>query len=111
MKTANYKFDHVSIPVATDNVQPNETYFPDMKLYCTDPSKTPYNVEYLRPEPGCTFFPILLEKPHLSYIVEDLDAALEGENVVVPPFSPWPGRTIAFIDVNGFIFELCYDEK
>ena len=110
MKTGNYKFNHVGVPVATENVQQNETYFEALKLYATDPSKTEYFIEYLRPEPGCTFFPILLEKPHVSLQVENLEEALKGENVIVPPFSPMPGRTIAFIDVNGFIFELAYDE-
>ena len=108
MKTASYKFNHVGVP--TDKEQPNETFFEELQLYATDPSTTEYFIEYLRPAPGCTFFPILLEKPHVSLQVENLEEALEGENVIVPPFSPMPGRTIAFIDVNGFIFELAYDE-
>jgi hypothetical protein len=108
MKTANYKFGHVGVP--TDKPQEGEQYFAEMKLYCTDPNKTEYNIEYIRPEPGCTFFPILLEKPHVQYMVDDLEEAIKGENVVVPPFAPWPGRMIAFIDVNGFIFELAKDD-
>ncbi|MDR1133139.1 MAG: hypothetical protein LBL05_03200 [Synergistaceae bacterium] len=110
LKTANYKFNHVGVPIATDNVQPDEIYFEALQLYATDPDKTEYKIEYLRPAPGCTFFPILLANPHVSYQVDDLEKALEGEKVVVPPFSPMPGRTIAFIEVNGFIFELAYDE-
>jgi len=107
MKTANYRFDHVAVPTKTP--QANETYFEAMKLFCTDPGKTEYNVEYLRPEEGCTFFPVLLENPHVAYHVDCLETAMEGEEVVVPPFDPWPGRTIAFIRVNGFIFELIKD--
>ncbi|MCL1896783.1 MAG: hypothetical protein FWG03_09575 [Clostridiales bacterium] len=108
MKTASYKFNHVGVP--TDKEQPGEIFFEELQLYATDPAQTEYFIEYLRPAPGCTFFPILLENPHVSLQVENLEEALEGENVIVPPFSPMPGRTIAFIDVNGFIFELAYDE-
>ncbi|MCL2112009.1 MAG: VOC family protein [Clostridiales bacterium] len=108
MKTANYKFEHVAVP--TDKEQPGETYFEELKLYCTDPSKTEYFIEYLRPAPGCTFFPVLLENPHVAYKVDNLEEALKGETVVVPPFAPWPGRMIAFVDVNGLIFELIEDE-
>ncbi len=108
MKTANYRFNHVGVP--TNKEQPNETYMEDMKLYTTDPAATNYFIEYLRPAEGCTLNPILLEKPHVSLQVENLEEALKGEKVVVEPFSPMPGRTIAFIDVDGFIFELAHDE-
>ena len=108
MKTASYRFNHVGVP--TKEVQQNEVYSEQMKLYSTNPDTTEYKIEYLRAAPGCTLNPILLEKPHVSVQVEDLAKALEGENVVVPPFSPMPGRTIAFIDVNGFLFELAHDE-
>ena len=104
MKTGNYKFNHVGVP--TDKVQENEMYFEDLMLYATDPSTTEYFIEYLRPAPGCTFFPVLLENPHVSLQVENMEEALEGENVIVEPFEVAPGLWIAFIDVNGFIFEL-----
>jgi hypothetical protein len=104
MKTADWKFNHVGLP--TDKVQKDETYFKDMGLYATDPTKTEFFIEYLRPEPGCKFFPILLNNPHVSYQVPDLDKAMEGLKVVVEPFSPMPGLKIAFVEVDGFIFEL-----
>ncbi len=108
MKTANYKFNHVGVP--TTKEQPGETYFDNMKLYATDPSTTPYFIEYLRPAEGCTLAPVLLEKPHVSYQVENLEEALKGEKVVVEPFQPMPGLTIAFIEVNGCIFELACND-
>ena len=108
LKTGSYKFNHVGVP--TDKEQPGETFFEDMMLYATDPAETEYFIEYLRPAPGCTFFPFLLENPHVSLQVDDLEEALKGEKVLVEPFSPMPGRMIAFIDVNGFIFELAHDE-
>ena len=53
----------------------------------------------------------MLEKPHISYLVENLDEALEGENVIVEPFMPIPTRRLAFIDVEGCIIELAEEVK
>jgi len=104
-----YKFDHIGIP--TKNSQEGEFFIEDGKCFCTDPVKTKFFVEYLRPIEGCPYPPVLLEKPHVSYLVENLDEALEGENVIIEPFNPIPTRRLAFIDVEGCIIELAEDVK
>jgi hypothetical protein len=43
--------------------------------------------------------------------VENLDAALKGENVIIPPFLPIPTRRLAFIDVEGCLIELAENVK
>ncbi|MEN8249718.1 MAG: hypothetical protein ABFS32_12355 [Bacteroidota bacterium] len=103
-KDITYKFDHIGVP--TKNKQEGEIYMAEAKCFLTDPAKTKYFIEYLRPEEGCTYSPIVLEKIHISFLVENLDEALEGENVVIEPFLPVPTRRIAFIDVEGCIIEL-----
>lgn len=108
-KDMKLKFDHIGVP--TKNPQEGEFYIEDGKCFCTDPVKTKYNIEFLRPEDGCPYPPILLEKPHVSYLVENLDEALEGENVIVEPFQPIPTRRLAFIDVEGCIIELAEEVK
>ncbi len=108
-KEITYKFDHIGVP--TKNSQKGEAYIADGKCYTTDPTKTKFHIEYLRPESGCPYPPILLQKVHVSYLVENLDAALKGENVVVPPFQPIPTRRLAFIDVEGCLIELAEDVK
>jgi hypothetical protein len=105
----NYTFDHIGVP--TKNPQEGEFYIEDGKIYCTDPTKTKYHIEYLRPEDGCPYPSVLLEKPHISYLVENLDAALEGTNIVVEPFQPIPTRRLAFIDVEGCLIELAEEVK
>jgi alpha-acetolactate decarboxylase len=108
-KEITYKFDHIGIP--TKNSQKGEFYIEDGKCFCTDPVKTKFYVEYLRPEEGCPYPAVVLEKPHISYLVEDLDEALKGENVLIPPFQPIPTRRLAFIDVEGCLIELAEDVK
>jgi len=44
--------------------------------------------------------------PHLAFAVDDLDAALEGEEILIPPNSPSPGVRVAFIIDDGAPIEL-----
>lgn len=43
---------------------------------------------------------------HVAFEVEDLDEALVGQEVIVPPNSPSEGGTVAFIRVAGAPVEL-----
>jgi hypothetical protein len=50
--------------------------------------------------------------PHLAFEVDDMDAALDGEKVIIKPNSPSEGLTVAFIEVNGAPIELMqYDKR
>ena len=44
--------------------------------------------------------------PHVAFEVEDLEAALAGREVLIPPNSPSPGVTVAFVVDNGAPVEL-----
>ena len=46
-----------------------------------------------------------------DFIVENIEEALEGENVLVEPFNPIPTRRVAFIDYEGFLIELAEEVK
>ncbi len=39
--------------------------------------------------------------PHVAFEVDDLEAVLEGKNVIIEPNSPSPGVVVAFIEDNG----------
>ncbi len=39
--------------------------------------------------------------PHVAFEVDDLDKAIQGKNVIIPPNSPSPGLMVAFIEGNG----------
>jgi len=42
----------------------------------------------------------------VAFTVENLDAALQGEEVLVRPFDPAPGLRVAFIVKDGAVLEL-----
>ena len=44
--------------------------------------------------------------PHLAFAVDDLDAALEGKAILIPPNTPSPGVRVALILDDGAPIEL-----
>jgi len=98
------EFHHVGVP--TDQPQPDETYLPEAKVYITDPASHPYRFEYLRFEPDSPLPERMQKNPHVAFMVDDLDAAIEGESVLLEPFEPMPGLRVAFIVKDGVVLEV-----
>jgi len=97
------KFHHIGLP--TDQKQPGEVYVEDTKVWVTSPDDHPYRVEYLRFEPDSPVSGPLRDMAHVAFVVDDLAAALEGEEVILEPFQPLEGLTVAFIMKDGAVFE------
>ena len=43
--------------------------------------------------------------PHIAYRVDDLEEAMEGEEVVLGPFDPGEFARVVFVHKNGVIIE------
>ena len=97
------KFSHVGLP--TDEPQPGEVYVADTKVWVTDFANHPYKVEYLRYEDDSPVTGPLRDLPHFAFETDDLAAELEGDEVILEPFDPMPGLTVAFIVRDGAVFE------
>ena len=97
------QFHHIGLP--TDQKQPNETYVPDTKVWVTSPDDHPYRVEYLRYEPDSPVTGPLRDMAHVAFTCDDVDAALEGQEVILEPFQPMPGLTVGFVMKDGAVFE------
>ncbi len=97
------KFHHIGLP--TQEKQPGEVYVEDTKVWVTSPDDHPYRVEYLRFEPDSPVSGPLRDMAHVAFEVDDLAAALEGEEVILEPFEPLEGLTVAFIMKDGAVFE------
>ena len=41
------------------------------------------------------------EVAHVAFEVDDLEEAIAGKKVIIPPNSPSPGVLVAFIEENG----------
>jgi len=103
------QFHHIGMP--TDERQPGEYYVEDTKVWVTDPRKHPNRVEYLRFEPDSPVSGPVRDLPHVAYRVDDIQAELRGEQVLIEPFSPSPGFTVAFVLKDGAVIEFMAFEK
>ncbi len=89
------EFHHVGMP--TTRQRANEIFLDSIKLYITDASQHPNRVEWVRFGDGCTLPAVLSQKTHVAFAVDNLEAALAGHLVLVPPFEPMPDVRVAFI--------------
>lgn len=103
------EFHHIGLP--TDQSQPGEVYVPDTKVWVTDPRRHPYKVEFLRFEKDSPVSGPVRDLPHIAFRVSSMDEALRGENVILAPFCPSPGFTVAFTLRDGAVFEYMTFEK
>jgi len=102
MSTA--EFHHFGVP--TSQKSDNENYVEGAKVYVSDPESHPYRVEFLRFEEDSPLHEAVQTRPHAAFLVQDLNAALEGMNVIIPPFDATEELTCAFIQDGEAVIEL-----
>ena len=93
------RYHHIGIP--TDTPRDNETYLPRFKMYVSGFETSPYGIEWMRFEPDSPFPDLIKRVPHVAFEVDDLEAAIAGEEILIAPNSPSPGIMVAFIVHNG----------
>jgi len=62
---------------------------------------SPFGIEWMRFEPDCPLPELVKTVPHVAFEVDDLDAALVGQEVLIPPNKPSEGVRVAFIVHDG----------
>jgi catechol 2,3-dioxygenase-like lactoylglutathione lyase family enzyme len=97
------QFHHIGLP--TDERHEGEYFVADTRVWVTDPRKHPYRVEYLRFEADSPVTGPVRELPHVAYRVDDVEAALRGEQVLIEPFRPSPNCVVAFVVKDGAVIE------
>ena len=98
-------FHHIGL--VTEEEKPGEMYFETLKVWGTSPDDDPVNkIEWVRfsPESPLADTPVA-KMPHVSWAVDDLDAELEGKDVVVEPITAAPGVRIAYFLQDGALIE------
>jgi hypothetical protein len=97
-------FHHIGL--VTDTEKPGENYFEMLKVWGTNPDDDPNKVEWVRFAPDSPLADTPVAKmPHTSWLVDDLDAELEGKDVVVPPVTAAEGVRIAYFMQDGALIE------
>ncbi len=98
------KYHHIGIP--TDVKREGERYLARFKMHVSGFETSEFGVEWIRFEPDAPFPELVKKVPHVAFVVEDIEAATSGKEVLIPPNSPSPGLLVAFIVENGAPVEL-----
>ena len=104
-----WRYHHLGIP--TDVARPGETYLEQFGLYVSGFSSSPYGVEWMRFEKHSPLHELIKTVPHIAFEVDDLEAALQDQEVICPPGSPSEGVRAAMIVHNGAPIELIWFRK
>jgi len=94
---------HIGIP--TTEPKANEQHMADAKLFLTDVADSPNRIEWLRFEEGSPMPDLLQTSTHLAYTVPDIQTAMAGKEILLDPFSPMEGLTVAFVIEEGIPVE------
>lgn len=100
------RFNHIGIP--TREAFANEIDLPHLRMTVSDHQDTPYGIQWQRYWPDAPYPDLVKTVPHVAFEVDDLEAALTGQEILIAPNSPSPGLTVAFIKVNGAPVELMH---
>ncbi len=101
-----WRYHHIGIP--TNVERPGETHLEQYGLYVSGFSTSPYGVEWMRFEKTSPLHELIKTTPHVAFEVDDLEAALVGQDVIYPPGSPSEGVRAAMIVHNGALVELIW---
>jgi hypothetical protein len=99
-----FRYHHIGIP--TEKKLPDNDYIPELKIYASGYNESPYGIEWMNFENDCDLPELIKRVPHIAFVVDDLEEALDGKEILIEPNSPSDGLTVAFIVDNGAPVEL-----
>ena len=99
MKRDRIRYHHVGIP--TSEVRVGEYFLPEHGVHVSGHENDVFGIEWMRYEVDSPLPELVKTKPHIAFKVEDLNAALEGHEILIPPNSPSEGVRVAFIVHDG----------
>ena len=87
-------YHHTGIPVfeKLDDM----IFIEPLKVWITEADKHPYKIEFLYFEPDSPMAAAVQTETHVSYQVDDIEAALVGKSVLWP-VTTFPNMKIAFV--------------
>ncbi|MBN2247013.1 MAG: hypothetical protein JW755_14335 [Candidatus Aminicenantes bacterium] len=99
-----WRYHHLGIPVQTP--QPDEVYLKHLKIHVSGFETSPYGIEWMRFDEDCPISEIIKTVPHIAFEVDNLEAALEGKEMLSGISSPCRGVRVAMILHSGAPIEL-----
>ena len=83
------RYHHIGIP--TTERRPGEKLVKGYSTYVSGYDTSAYGIEWMRFEADAPIPEVVRTVPHVAFEVDDLDAELEGKQILIPPNSPSAG--------------------
>ena len=99
-----WRYHHVGIP--TDIVRPEERHLADYGLHVSGFDTSPYGIEWMRFDEDSPISVLVKTVPHIAFEVDDLDAEIEGKELLGGISSPSDGVRVAMFVADGAPVEL-----
>jgi hypothetical protein len=90
-----WRYHHVGIP--TDVQRPGEYYLEQFKMYVSAFETSPCGIQWMRFEPDSPVHALIKSVPHIAFEVDNLQAAMEGKEILTAPTGAPLSRIIATI--------------
>jgi len=99
----NYEFHHMGIP--TTESREDEKFSAAARMYTSD-NPGNFRIQWHRFLPDSPLHALIKTVPHPAFKVDDLHAAIAGEEVILGPYEPIDDYFVAIINDNGVPVEL-----
>ncbi len=99
-----WRYHHLGIPTALP--RPGEKHLPAFGMFVSGFDTSPYGIEWMRFEETSPLPEIIRTVPHIAFVVDDLESALAGKEVLFPVSAPSGGVRTAMILEDGAPVEL-----
>jgi quercetin dioxygenase-like cupin family protein len=93
------RYHHVGIPA--EEPCDGEVYLEVYDTWVSGFEESPFGVERMRYGSAAPLPDLVKRMPHVAFEVDDLEAELAGQEVIIQPNRPSEGVTVAFIDHRG----------
>jgi hypothetical protein len=99
-----WRYHHMGIP--TESPRAGERHLEHLKVFVSGFETSPYGIEWMRFEPECPVSELIRTVPHIAFEVDDLDAEIEGKELLGAVSEPSEGVRVAMIIDDGAPVEL-----
>ncbi|MBT9671197.1 hypothetical protein GPK34_04015 [Secundilactobacillus kimchicus] len=103
------KFHHIGRPVSLATIADNPAtkYSSLFDMYSLDQQNDlTIPIELHAFGPNCSLDPLIQEQPHVAFTVDDIETALQGQEIIMSLYEPFKGYRCAMVLENGQPVEL-----
>jgi hypothetical protein len=104
-----WRYHHLGIP--TRLPQPHEKHLPEYGMFVSGFDTSEFGIEWMRFEEESPLPEIIRTVSHLAFVVDEIESALAGRDVLFPVRAPSGGVRTAMILVDGAPIELMEFDK